>query len=786
MKTRAMDSLTCPTCGRLLPSGALQGLCPACLLAQGAESVGHPGFALPPAEEVARLFPQLEILGLLGSGGMGAVYRARQPALDRIVALKVLPAGDWGRVDFAERFNREARALARLSHPNVVAVYEFGRAGDLHYFLMEFVDGSNLRQLERTGRLSPREALQIIPQICDALQYAHDQGVVHRDIKPENVLVDRTGRVKIADFGLARILGLDPEASRLTLEGQVMGTPHYMAPEQLERPLSVDHRADIYSLGVVIYEMLTGDLPLGKFSPPSRKVQVDVRLDEVVLRALENDPVCRYQRASEVKTRVESISSGPEATSVSAKKPAPRPVRWAGLTLAVEVEGRQRWHWPGMLALGGLISAILAVALGLVMAVNPGRFHKGDVPIRRSQVAVLDPESGQLVARLPGGGSIELLALGDGESRTNRWWRADGQLMQLGRIEITQMSGLPPQDDYPRSLVFRTLGLPPETGAPRLEADQAANCTAGGEVRRDGRLLPNALPVIVSWPSTTRTPSLRIGYGLEPWRTAVVHRPAEGSVSRHDWPGDPAWSVSLIHLGEDAHNLAAAVIVRPKNPEWETRLVVVDTNGFAHPFRHANGNPDGDGATWTYLFGGLKRDQVQEIRLQVRRLDWIEFPNLPLEPSTNASYAAAFGAVQERAFDEVIDFDSGKTADFPPGPTVAHPWTGAVEILQWMQEQGFDAAAGNGLLHVDGMDVLPLEPFAWESFTATETLEQLSTGPVIHPSTLAPGRGVRQPATYAFGTREGGMGLLQLVRFESQRPGVTVRFKMLSRPAGVR
>src|SRR6185436_5824070 len=130
--------------------------------------------------------------------------------------------------------------------------------------------------------------------------------------------VDRKGRVKIADFGLAKILGADSEAFRLTAEGQVMGTPHYMAPEQVERPLAVDHRADIYSLGVVFYEMLTGDLPLGKFSPPSSKVQVDVRLDEVVLRALENDPARRYQRASEVKSRVETITGSPEQVSTPA------------------------------------------------------------------------------------------------------------------------------------------------------------------------------------------------------------------------------------------------------------------------------------------------------------------------------------------------------------------------------------------------------------------------------------------------------------------------------------
>ena len=145
---------------------------------------------------------------------MGAVYKARQPVLDRTVALKILPTHSPNGGNFEERFNREARALARLSHPNVIAVHEFGKVEELHYFLMEFVDGANLRQLERSGRLSPREALQLIPQIATLSEYAHDEGVVHRDIKPENVLVDRKGRVKIADFGLARILGQDAESLR--------------------------------------------------------------------------------------------------------------------------------------------------------------------------------------------------------------------------------------------------------------------------------------------------------------------------------------------------------------------------------------------------------------------------------------------------------------------------------------------------------------------------------------------------------------------------------------------
>ena len=304
--------------------------------ASGSEGGGDAGFVPPPVEAIARLFPQLEVLELIGRGGMGAVYKARQPGLDRLVALKILPPRSGNDPDFAERFTREARALASLSHPNIVGVYDFGQVSSagvspasaagvphapgagsplpitsLHYFLMEFVDGPNLRQVERAGKLSPPQALQIIPQICEALQYAHDEGIVHRDIKPENVLMDKKGRVKIADFGLAKILGREPQDFHLTGAGQVMGTPHYMAPEQVEHPQEVDHRADLYSLGVVFYEMLTGELPLGRFAPPSRKAQVDVRLDEVVMHALENEPARRSQYASQIKSDVETITAHP-------------------------------------------------------------------------------------------------------------------------------------------------------------------------------------------------------------------------------------------------------------------------------------------------------------------------------------------------------------------------------------------------------------------------------------------------------------------------------------------
>ena len=268
----------------------------------------HFGDFVPPTpEQLSARFPLLDFLELLGKGGMGAVYKARQRGLDRVVAVKILPPEVGRDPAFAERFTREAKALAHLNHPNIVTVFEFGQVDGLYFLVMEFVDGVNLRHAIQAGGLAPQETLAIVPQICDALQFAHDEGVVHRDIKPENILIDKRGRVKIADFGLAKLLGQETDY-QLTAANQVMGTMRYMAPEQMEGARDVDRRADIYSLGVVFYELLTGQIPMGRFDPPSKKVRVDVRLDEVVLRAMEREPQRRYQNASEVKIDVERIS----------------------------------------------------------------------------------------------------------------------------------------------------------------------------------------------------------------------------------------------------------------------------------------------------------------------------------------------------------------------------------------------------------------------------------------------------------------------------------------------
>jgi serine/threonine protein kinase/Tfp pilus assembly protein PilF len=402
----------CPQCGAELKPDVSEGLCPACLLqrgiaTEGGAPPGTPPFTPPIIPDLAKLFPQLEILELIGKGGMGAVYKARQPALDRFVALKILAPRSGGDLDFAERFTREARALAKLSHPNIVAVHDFGTVGQasslspseisggksetgatsvLHFFIMEYVDGPNLRQIEQAGRHSPREALEIIPQICAALQFAHDEGIVHRDIKPENILLDKKGRVKIADFGLAKILGQEPKDFRLTGVRDVVGTPHYMAPEQVEKPSEVDHRADIYSLGVVFYEMLTGELPLGKFQPPSscaRGMQIDVRLDEVVLHALEKEPARRYQHVSEVKTRVETIAM----TSLGGGQESAPSESQSGLAPAPTASPLRRGVRTGL----GVFLAVVILATGITFLLPESYVGTARVELAGASPQIYDP-----------------------------------------------------------------------------------------------------------------------------------------------------------------------------------------------------------------------------------------------------------------------------------------------------------------------------------------------------------------------------------------------------------
>lgn len=314
---------TCPRCGTLLTDAHVDGLCAHCLALNlagethltdsGTDQAAAPIFS--PAE-LAPDFPQLEILECLGRGGMGVVYKARQKSLNRVVALKLLAPERVDDPRFARRFEQEARALALLNHPHIVAVHDFGRAGHHYFLMMEFVDGVTLRTALSARRFTPEQSLAIVPSICEALQYAHDHGIVHRDIKPENLLLSKDGQVKIADFGIARILDDSPEYFD-PLGSQPAGTPQYMAPEQKTRA-QADHRADIYSLGVVLYEMLTGELPQGNLQPPSRRVRLDIRIDEVVLKALDAVPERRFQSAAELHTHLTRIRDMPSSTDLVA------------------------------------------------------------------------------------------------------------------------------------------------------------------------------------------------------------------------------------------------------------------------------------------------------------------------------------------------------------------------------------------------------------------------------------------------------------------------------------
>lgn len=357
MTTNSQES--CSECGKPVPTDSKHQICPACLMAQAFASRTLDGDVdatvepPPEPEEIADKFPQFEITECLGRGGMGVVYKARQKSLKRWVAIKILAPERLDDDTFAERFSREAQILAVLNHPNIVTVHDFGETEGLFYIVMEFVDGINLRDLLRDGKMESAQALNIVPPICEALQYAHEKGIVHRDIKPENLLIDRDGRVKIADFGIASLVGATGEKS---------GTPPYMAPEQGNAD-KVDHRADIYALGVVLYEMLTGDRPSSPLNLPSQKVQLDIRVDDIVLRALSKEPERRYRTAQDFQTMVETVTPNQQTTSASQDKLDSMPP----VPVKSPVDPRIARVLGILIIIGGSLSALMSVYSLLVI-----------------------------------------------------------------------------------------------------------------------------------------------------------------------------------------------------------------------------------------------------------------------------------------------------------------------------------------------------------------------------------------------------------------------------------
>ena len=256
------------------------------------------------------LIPGLTLLDRLGGGGMGEVYRARQLSLDRLVAVKVLKASLAARPDFVARFEREGRALAALSHPNIVAIHDRGESGGSCWLAMELVEGPSLRARLGEGRLAPREAVELVAKVARAVAVAHARGIVHRDLKPENILLAPGGEPKVADFGLAG-LGRSPGAAPITQPAVAMGTAQYMAPEQRRDAANAGPRADLYSLGVMLYELVAGELPQGRFAPASTRARgVPPGVDAIVGRALEADPEKRFSSATELAEALERTLRG--------------------------------------------------------------------------------------------------------------------------------------------------------------------------------------------------------------------------------------------------------------------------------------------------------------------------------------------------------------------------------------------------------------------------------------------------------------------------------------------
>ena len=354
----------------------------------GSAGTASRGWQPPTVEELQKMLPQYEVQLFLARGGMGAVYKGCQKSLDRVVAIKVLPPGiEDEDVHYGERFKQEARAMAKFKHPGIVAVHDAGETpSGLLYFIMEFIDGTDVAQLVAAQRKLPvAQALSITAQVCDALAYAHGRGIVHRDIKPSNIMIEADGTVKVADFGLAKVVA--QESAALTRSDMSLGTPDFIAPESMIPGLKVDARADLYAVGVMLYQMLTGRIPRGRFRLPSGIVpEIDPGLDDIVDKAMQTDREQRYTSATEMKAAIEAVLRSTASTESAAQTSA-APVRNEELSVAVAEQP---------VIAGKSFRTLLAIAAGVVIVAGaaliftrPGKPALSDVT--KSPLSALEP-----------------------------------------------------------------------------------------------------------------------------------------------------------------------------------------------------------------------------------------------------------------------------------------------------------------------------------------------------------------------------------------------------------
>ena len=296
--------------------------------------VPNSSFTPPELDEIAALLPQFEILSFIAKGGMGAVYLAKQKSLDREVAIKILPRSFGEDEAFRSSFEAEAKSMAKLNHPNLIGIYDFGQIDGMLYIVMEMVHGSSLYHASYGKTIDQAEAGRIICEICRGLDNAHQQGILHRDIKPANILLDDQLSPKIGDFGLARPIG-DHESDT------AYGTPGYTAPEVVHNPSAVDESTDLYSVGAMLYELLTSKLPEKPYMPAATLVGCDTRFDDIVRKAMNGDPILRFRTAQSMVEAIEAIidekkpasnnsrlitSAGTAAASPQSPRPASPPI----------------------------------------------------------------------------------------------------------------------------------------------------------------------------------------------------------------------------------------------------------------------------------------------------------------------------------------------------------------------------------------------------------------------------------------------------------------------------
>jgi len=475
---------------------------------------------------------------------------------------------------------------------------------------MEYVDGMSLRGLLDAGQIAPKEALAIVTQICEALQYAHDRGVVHRDIKPENILLNRQGEVKIANFGLAKLMGRiasEPRPSgsdrattqipsqslpdgcgsddRQTEVEKIMGTPHYMAPEQFETPAEVDHRADIYSLGVVFYQMLTGQLPQETITPPSQRVRIDVRLDEVVLRALEKEPQRRYQQASEVKTVVETILLTPPAGPCPPVTPVP-PVLPASVN--AQQKQMQKSSLPSAIRFACIHILAMIILPCFLVFVTP-RFmvffkcsgtslpsltvqtlylptmsiveSLSGVSAAQSQPAMSEPWN----RTLSNGVVVELLGVSENPSAGKPWWRPDGS--PLAQRPYEKLNGTVYENTEQQAYEIAIRVTPPPGVSYHDVATQweiaSVGSSAGGSAvsvpeMDDG---PFVAGIAATLPRMLKLASVRFGVVAGSWKTVETFQPGcSGSSSN----GEHYFSFAQAAERDGGTMVSVAKVITPE------------------------------------------------------------------------------------------------------------------------------------------------------------------------------------------------------------------------------